>query len=91
MSFPCPQGIVNIPLDVCTKHAESTWPCPRDARRVRRRAAAGAGKSAQIALASARFLDPQTGPALLICRARDVARTARTHVTHVTRRVRVTR
>ena len=48
-------------------------------------------KSAQIALASACFLDPQTGPALLIRRARDAARTARTHVTHVTRRVRVTR
>ena len=35
------------------------------------------GKSAQIALATKGFLDSQTGLALLICRARDVARTTR--------------
>ena len=53
----------------------------------------GEGKSAQIALASARFLDPRTGITLLICRARDVARMAHhaQHTTHVMRRVRATR
>ena len=54
-------------------------------RDTRGAAAAGAaeGKSAQIALATDRFLDFQAGLALLICRARDVARTAR-HARHVT-------
>ena len=43
-------------------------------------------RSAQITLATKRLLDSQTGLALLICRARDVARTTRhaRHVTHVT-------
>ena len=43
--------------------------------------AAAEGKSAQIALATKGFLDSQTGLALLICRARDVARTTR-HARH---------
>jgi len=50
MSFPCPQGIVNVPLEVCKKmqkvhgHVLET----RDACE-----AEAVGKSAQIALASA--------------------------------------
>ena len=48
------------------------------------------GKSTQSALAPERFLDSQTGLALLIRRARDVARTTRhaRHVTHDTTRQR---
>ena len=38
MSFPCPQGLLNMAADVCKKHAERTWPCPRDAGHVPRRA-----------------------------------------------------
>ena len=79
MSFPCPQGIANIPLECVKKHAESTWPCPRDACD----GAEEGGKSAQIAFASDCQPDPRIGLAILICRARDVARTT-LHARHVT-------
>ena len=81
MFSPCSPGIVNITLDICKKpvkqHAHVLG--TRDTRR----GGAAAGKYAQIALAPERFLDSQTGLALLICRARDVARTTR-HARHVT-------
>ena len=47
-------------------------------------AAAAEGKSAQIALATERFLDSRTGLALLICRARATSHAR--HVTHDTSR-----
>ena len=68
------------------KTCKSTWLCPRDARRVHRRRRRRR-KIGRIALASDCRPDPRTELALLICRARDVARTARhaRHTSHATR------
>ena len=80
MYFPCTPGIVDFPLDVCKNNAkahgyvlETRDACPGGG--------GAAGKSAEFALATERFLDPQTGLALLICRAR-----RRTHGTTRTSR-----
>ena len=83
MFSPCSPGIVHITLDVCTTTAKE--PAHVLGTRDTRGGGGGeeVGKSAQIALAPERFLDSRTGLALLICRARDVARTTR-HARHVT-------
>ena len=94
MFSPCSQGIVNITLDLCKNPVIITSLCSRGPGHARRRAEQSReGKSAEFALATERFLDPQTGLALLICRARDIAHTARhaRHVTHITQRIRVMR
>ena len=59
MSCPCPEGNVNIPLEIQTKPEKRTCLCPRGPGHAGRGAA---GKSAEFALATDRFLAP------LICR-----------------------
>ena len=60
MSCPCPEGNVNIPLEIQTKPEKRTCLCPRGPGHVQSRRAGG--KSAEFALATDRFLAP------LICR-----------------------
>ena len=60
MSDPCPKGNVNIPLEIQTKPEKRTCLCPRGPGHVGSRRVAG--KSAEFALATDRFLAP------LICR-----------------------
>ena len=59
MSCPCPEGNVNIPLEIQTKPEKRTCLCPGGPGHAYRRAV---GKSAEFALATDRFLAP------LICR-----------------------
>ena len=58
MSCPCPEGNVNIQLEIQTKPQKKTCLCPGGPGHAGRRA----GKSAEFALATDRFLAP------LICR-----------------------
>ena len=62
MYSPCTPGNVNIPLEIQTKPEKRTCLCPRGPGHAGSRAEEEAGKSAEFALATDRFLAP------LICR-----------------------
>jgi len=91
MSFPCAPGIAHfiLGMTLCTKPAkvhayvlETRDACDGEKKKKRKKR-----KIRQIAIASDSRPHPRTGLALLICRARDVARTAHhaRHARHATR------